>query len=112
MISKKEGKKKQNERGRKVEKSGGEESYKSPWSPIKFMNPDLDRSPIVTALEFFFFFPRSFDTFFVFSSLPFIQIKVWILCNIEYAISQSLVQSKELILSNLRTIANFNHLHR
>lgn len=30
------------------------ESYKSPWSPIKFMNLDSDRSPFAAVLKYFF----------------------------------------------------------
>lgn len=64
MISKKEKKpRKDRERGRKGGKGEGE-GYKSPWSPIKFMNLDLDRSSVVTVLKYFFLAP---DTFFALS---------------------------------------------
>lgn len=51
------------ERQRKRAKGGkGEgEGYKSPWSPIKFMNLDLDRSSVVTVLKYFFWHPIPFS---------------------------------------------------
>lgn len=55
--------KKRKSRG-KTEKEverGVRKGYKSPWSPIKFMNLDLDRSSVVTVLKYFFL---SLDTFF------------------------------------------------
>lgn len=48
--------KKRKSRG-KTEKEverGVRKGYKSPWSPIKFMNLDLDRSSVVTVLKYFF----------------------------------------------------------
>lgn len=55
------------ERQRKRAKSGRGwgEGYKSPWSPIKFMNLDLDRSLVVTILKYFFFGTR-----YLFGPLP------------------------------------------
>lgn len=46
------------ERERWREADGGRGGYKSPWSPIKFMNLDLDRSPVAAVLKYFFFVTR------------------------------------------------------
>jgi len=48
------------ERQRKRAKGGKGKGYKSSWSPIKFMNPDLDRSSVVTVLKYFFCHPIPF----------------------------------------------------
>jgi len=48
------------ERQRKRTKGGKGKGYKSSWSPIKFMNPDLDRSSVVTVLKYFFCHPIPF----------------------------------------------------
>lgn len=103
-FQKKEKKNREREGEREGTKSEEErgEGYKSPWSPIKFMNPDLDRSPIVTVLKYFFSVIRYL---FSFSPPPLsISTNVSTICSIEYAILQLAFGSSTLKFYFLKTL--------